>query len=70
MNYQPNIPQTGFVAPHWVKQRYSIGNSTIYAWIFRNIVPRPYWVGPQAVRFRVEDLSEFKQKFVTTGREG
>lgn len=70
MNYHPDIPQTGFVTPHWVKQRYSISNSTMYAWISRNMLPRPYRVGPRAVRFRVEELREFEQKLVTTSREG
>lgn len=67
MNYHPDLPETGFVTPHWVKTRYSISNSTMYSWIACNWLPRPYRISGRAVRFRVEDLRAFEAKFVATG---
>ena len=62
MSHHPDIPKHGFVSPHWVKKRYSISNSTMYAWIASNHLPAPVKIGPRAVRFRVEDLFVFEGK--------
>ncbi|WP_409565735.1 helix-turn-helix transcriptional regulator [Methylobacterium sp. E-045] len=62
MSHHPDVPQTGFVTPLWVKRRYSISNSTMYAWISRNYLPRPCRIGPRAVRFRVQDIREFEAR--------
>lgn len=64
MNHHPDIPQTGFVTPRWVKRRYSISNSTMYSWIAQNYLPKTFRVGPRAVRFRVEDIKEFETKLL------
>ncbi len=69
MNYHPHVPQTGFVTPHWVKKRYSISKSTLYAWIARNYLPAPVKIGPRAVRFRVEDLRAFEAKLTEAVKE-
>lgn len=59
-----DIPQTGFVTPQWVKQRYSISNSTLYAWIADKYLVAPLKIGPRAVRFRVEDIRAFEAKLI------
>lgn len=64
MTYHLDLPQTGFMTPHWVKKRYSISNSTMYGWIARSYLPAPVKIGPRAVRFRVEDLRAFEAKFL------
>lgn len=64
MNYHPDIPETGFVTPHSVKQRYAISNSTLYQWIADKRLPAPVKIGPRAVRFRVEDLRAFEAKIL------
>ncbi len=69
MNYHPELPQTGFHTPHWVKKRYSISNSTMYAWIARNHLPAPVKIGPRAVRFRAEDILAFEAKLAATSKE-
>ena len=71
MNYHPDIPQTGFVTPHWVKLRYSISNSTLYQWVADKYLPPLYKIGPRAVRFRVEDIKEFEAKLLACdGKKG
>lgn len=69
MNYHPNKPPAEFLTPAWVKKRYSISNSTMYAWIARNYLPAPVKIGPRAVRFRAEDLHKFEAKFATSDVE-
>ena len=70
MSYRPQIPDTGFVTPHWVKRHYSISNSTLYSWL-KNLegFPQPYRVGHRAMRFRVEDLRDFEAKLLAKGKE-
>lgn len=70
MNYQPDIPQTGFVTPQWVKRRYSISNSTMYSWLAQNYLPKTYRVGPRAVRFLAADIRAFEAKLLSTVEEG
>ena len=69
MNYDTELPRNGFMTPHWVKKRYSISNSTMYAWIARNYFPAPVKIGPRAVRFRVEDIREFEAKVLARNTE-
>ena len=69
MNYHPNLPHSGFVTPHWVKKRYSISNSTMYAWIARNYLPAPVKIGPRAVRFCVRSLRAFEAKILGPDKE-
>ena len=57
-----DLPLSGYVTPRWVQARYSISNSTMYAWIADGHMPPPVKIGPRAVRFRVEDLRAFEVK--------
>ena len=70
MNYRPDIPQTGFVTPHWVRLRYSISNATLYQWVADKYLPPLYKVGPRAVRFKVEDIQAFEAKLLSNVGEG
>jgi len=62
MNYQPDLPATGFKTRQWVKLRYSISNSTLHLWQNEGYFPKSVKIGPRAVRFRVEDIRAFEAK--------
>lgn len=64
MNYNPELPRSGFVTTHWVKSRYKISNSTLYSWIASHYLPPLMKVGPRAVRFRADQIREFEEKLL------
>lgn len=70
MDNHADIPLTGFLTPQWVKKRYSICNSTMYAWISRNFLPAPVKICPRAVRFRAEDIQHFEATLKARDGEG
>ena len=55
----------GFVTAAWVKQRYSIANSTLYLWIFNKRLPAPVKLGSRAIRFRLEDILAFEAQLTS-----
>jgi predicted DNA-binding transcriptional regulator AlpA len=63
-----DIPESGYVTPHWVKLRYAISNSTMYSWVSVNYLPPLYKVGPRAVRFRADDIRRFEDRLVRNSR--
>jgi predicted DNA-binding transcriptional regulator AlpA len=42
------LPTAGYVFPKWVRDRYAISNSTMYAWIKAGRLPKPIRIGPRA----------------------
>lgn len=60
---------SGFVTAAWVKKRYSIANSTLYAWISAKRIPAPVKIGPRAVRFRTEDILAFEASLTIASEE-
>ena len=68
MDYHSEMPPSGYVSAAWVKARYSIANSTLYAWIAEGILPAPLRIGPRAVRFSVESLRAFEAKLLASDK--
>jgi predicted DNA-binding transcriptional regulator AlpA len=58
--HSPTTPDQGYVTAAWVKKRFSIANSTLYAWIGSGRLPPPVKIGPRAVRFRLSDIEAFE----------
>ncbi|MCJ2137441.1 hypothetical protein MKK69_25935 [Methylobacterium sp. J-026] len=69
MNYNTDLPQSGFVTPKWVQRRYSISNSTMYLWLDLKWLPPLHPIGRRAKRFRVEELREFEQRRTQGGAQ-
>lgn len=60
---------SAFVTADWVRKRYSIANSTLYAWISAKRIPAPIKIGPRAVRFRTEDILAFEASLTAASEE-
>lgn len=67
MNFDSNLPQSGYVTPTWLKNYLQISNSTMHSWIASGWLPRPHRVGVRAVRFRAEDIRRFEQDRIAHG---
>lgn len=62
MNHHPELSQSGYVTPTWLKHYLQISNSTMYAWVESGVLPPLYRVGPRAMRFRAEDIRRFEEE--------
>ena len=62
MNYDSELPRSGFVSASWLKRYLAISNSTLYAWQSSGILPRMVAVGPRAKRFRAEDIRRYEEE--------
>jgi len=61
MNYNSELPASGFLTTQFWKNRYKISNSTLYAWIATGHICAPIRLGKRAVRFRAEDIHRFEE---------
>ena len=70
MRRHSELPLSGFVTPTWVKDRYSISNSTLYSWIAKGLFPAPVRIGPRATRFEAESLRRYEAGLTSTDLTG
>jgi predicted DNA-binding transcriptional regulator AlpA len=64
-----DLPSTGFVTPNWLKEYFSISNSTMYAWCASGYLPPMIAIGPRARRFRAEDIARFEAERVGSAKQ-
>ena len=57
-----------YVTANWVKRRYSISRSTLYAWIAAGHLPAPKRIGPRATRFLLADIENFEANLSSTNQ--
>jgi prophage regulatory protein len=58
----PENSPARYLSDKGVAARYNIGKSTVWYWVKKGKLPRPYKIGENTTRWKVAELNEFDEK--------